>query len=400
MSDDTEHSTRGWIALGVTVLLAIGAVGLAITRDDGPAGDRLWGNTTRASPTGVWTRIADAPLSPRSNALLAWTGTEVLVIGGDTTPPCPPNANCIPDPEQRPPLDGAAYDPAAATWRTIADPPVPLAWGPTTAVVDGVLYIQRPDDHDHLLRYDVAGDQWSELPAPPAMAARTLVADEHRLLAPLQLTKGLGDDAVDLAFDPATGEWTELPIDPIRDAEARQVQAVDGRLYLIAGSLDPDADGMSAIVHAAVLEGSTWRRLPDPDTDGYLPSLAADELIVSPQDDETAGDGDDVPGWWGLDTTTDEWVDVPEIPSAPGPFVAAAWSAGDDQIFSGNVVLDARTRTWAPLGAPDLLERQGSQSTAMGDRLLVFGGALLDGEGFDAYQAAEQQNDAWVWTPT
>lgn len=388
-----------WKVLGaVLVVLAVASVVLAVTRNDATDAERTGGDRTHTAPTGTWEQVADAPLTPRANALVVWTGDEVLVIGGDTTPPCPPSAGCT-DTGGTPPQDGAAYDPVADTWRPIADAPVPVSWGGEAAFADGVLYLRALDENERITRYDVAADRWDEIPAPPLMAARTLLADGDRLLAPLQLTAGLGDDAVDLAFDPATGGWTDLPIDPIRDAQARQIQSVDGRLYLIAGSLEPEADGMGADVHAALLDDGTWRQLPDPDTDGYLPSLAALDLIVSPQDDETAGDGDDVPGRWALDPTTDEWVDVPEIPSAEGPDVAGAWAAGDHHLFVSNLVLDTATRTWAPLGAPDELERRGAQAAAVGDRLFVFGGSRIDGDSLEAYADATLQHDAWIWTP-
>ncbi|MCU1369421.1 MAG: hypothetical protein JWO77_615 [Ilumatobacteraceae bacterium] len=389
--------TRRWsAAAGVLVVLAAGSVALAATRDDAPSEDRLWGNTTRAAPTGSWKRVADAPLSPRSDAEVVWTGDEVLVIGGDENPPCPPSADCT---AGAPPLrDGAAYDPATDTWRPIADPPQPLTWGNEVAVVDGVVYLRILDEADRIFRYHVAEDRWDEMEAPPMMAARTLVADGDRLLAPLQLTRGVGTEHADLAYDPAADEWTALPLDPYRDDEARQILPFDDRLYLVSGSNAPGSDGIDPIVHAAVLDDGTWRRLPAPNTDGYFPGLATRDLLVSPLDDETAGDGDDVPGWWAFDPTVDEWVDVPEVPSAPGPQVAD-WEAGDHHLFSGDVVLDTRTRRWAPLGAPDELDRQGTQSTAMGDRVLVFGGATVDGDDFAAYADAELQHDAWIWTP-
>src|SRR5688500_9300266 len=62
-----------------------------------------------------WSRTAAGPLSARNNATAVWTGQEVLVFGGDRTY-CPPRVTCDyePGPAFR---DGAAYDPAADSWR-------------------------------------------------------------------------------------------------------------------------------------------------------------------------------------------------------------------------------------------------------------------------------------------
>jgi hypothetical protein len=69
-----------------------------------------------------WRLIAESPLSPRTSHVAAWTGDEMLIVGGFG---------------QR---DGAAYDPARDAWRSIPDPPVPL---------------EAPD------RYQSAGSVWT-----------------------------------------------------------------------------------------------------------------------------------------------------------------------------------------------------------------------------------------------
>ena len=69
--------------------------------------------------TGLWTTISSVNAPPiRVDHLMAWTGKEVLVLGGrlssriDYTQPLPP-----------PILDGASYDPAKDTWTPL--PPLP-----------------------------------------------------------------------------------------------------------------------------------------------------------------------------------------------------------------------------------------------------------------------------------
>jgi hypothetical protein len=56
----------------------------------------------------TWRVIAASPLSPRTSHVAAWTGDEMLVVGGFAK------------------RDAAAYDPTTDTWRSIQDLPVPL----------------------------------------------------------------------------------------------------------------------------------------------------------------------------------------------------------------------------------------------------------------------------------
>ena len=75
---------------------------------------------------GSWRTIASSPLSPRSWAAAAWTGSELLIWGGASGT----------DPMSDPLADGAAYDPATDTWRSLA--PAPLtARSPLTSVWTG-----------------------------------------------------------------------------------------------------------------------------------------------------------------------------------------------------------------------------------------------------------------------
>lgn len=68
-------------------------------------------------------------------------------------------------------------------------------------------------------------------------------------------------------------------------------------------------------------------------------------------------------------------------------------------IMVGDVVLDVVSRRWAPLDAPDELDRIGIQSAWGGDRAFAFGGTTVDGESFAAYEGATHHADLWTWTP-
>jgi hypothetical protein len=69
--------------------------------------------------TGTWRIIAAAPIEGRGDPASVWTGTEMLVWGGNAS-----TATVA---------DGAAYNPATDTWRTLAPAPIPDVARPATA---------------------------------------------------------------------------------------------------------------------------------------------------------------------------------------------------------------------------------------------------------------------------
>lgn len=95
--------------------------------------------------------------------MAAWTGTEVVVVGG-WEDLCPPGADCnMPSVSF---TDGAAFDPTAGTWRPIAPAPVGVV-GTRASVVAGDVYllagcrtINCADSAPVVLRYRPDPDTW------------------------------------------------------------------------------------------------------------------------------------------------------------------------------------------------------------------------------------------------
>ncbi len=108
-----------------------------------------------------WRRIPDMPIPPRSGLEGAWAGDELIVFAGTE----------LHDEGQEERLDGAAYDPDADEWRTIADLPGPhstpaVAWsGSLLYVVGGDL--QDPERHPAVVAYEPDADSWEVLPNAP-----------------------------------------------------------------------------------------------------------------------------------------------------------------------------------------------------------------------------------------
>lgn len=151
-----------------------------------------------SAPPG-WRRGSPAPLFHRDFAAQVWTGTELVVWGGD------------PDGDS-----GAAYDPKADAWRAIAPAPIPArcqgatAWTGREVLVWGRACRLTPGPSPGRSRYATAGaaydpaaDTWRVLPTGPTEAGSiaTSVWTGGELVVLLNPVSPTG------VFDPARGRW-------------------------------------------------------------------------------------------------------------------------------------------------------------------------------------------------
>jgi hypothetical protein len=218
-----------------------------------------------------WRLLAAAPLSGRRNHVAAWTGDEMLIVGGV---------------DER---DGASYEPKSDTWTQIAESPIPVGPGPGAPIEGAVGWVWTGSElavwhtaTDQLASYRPNTDEWSLLPptgfqgdgvlrwdgeAVHAFATTTSdypsdVAEAARLtdgrwtpLAPSEFStetyivsavpkltawagdrflawSGSGSDGKTLSFRPGDDAWTEMQPIPLPPCEGQgePVQA-DGQVF-------------------------------------------------------------------------------------------------------------------------------------------------------------------------
>jgi hypothetical protein len=367
--------------------LAVGAAAVAVVAV-GAAGSLLGTGRVSIGPSdsrGDWRELPAAPLSPRSDALSAWTGTEVVVLGGSPDP-CTPSASCeSPDRELR---DGAAYDPGAKTWHPIADAPVPVGPGDRLLAAGGRLVLRHWQQHgSRLFVYDPGADEWTRIPS--------LFAD---------LPSAYGDDVYGfdnrpsrkgrlVMYDAARGVWDErIPRDPHQRLLQRRVTAtpygpvVTGYTFL---------NGVNLPVTADLYDGTSWHRLPPTGITGNDWAWAGDRMVafdsyehqgIDPRPGFTLGGTLD-PSTGRSAPLPDSALETPDDPWSPNAVGPSPWAA-----CWGLVYDVARGRAWRlprPDGAPDL----GVTATWADGQLLAFGGADYGSDG------AEPSNRAWLFTP-
>jgi N-acetylneuraminic acid mutarotase len=178
----SEVSVRRGVRLvvgGIVVVTVVAAsVWLAVAvlpRDDG-------GTPTpgRSDHPGVTRSIPLAPLAPRSRPHSAWTGDELVVWSGAVPGEADRDGAAGGEPFEVF-TDGAAYDPASDTWRTLPAAPVRgrvgggavwaddrlVIWGgfgsPDEALDDGAVYLPEQDT-------------WQTLPPAPITARGDVTA--------------------------------------------------------------------------------------------------------------------------------------------------------------------------------------------------------------------------------
>jgi hypothetical protein len=368
---------------GVALVLPLAACGPG-------AAPKEPGTAPTATSAG-WERVEGFPLSPRTDPVVAWTGSEVIVVGGNTGWVCPPHADCTSPTELA--SDGAAYDPATRSWRSLEPAPVGLwnSWGGgwDSALVGDVLVV-RGTKNATWQGYDVAGDTWSTL-TPPAGFDGQLSASGGRLWA-------LSDHRI-MSWDPATDdvrvEASYTPARPLQDAQLFVTPAgpvLSGSRY---HDVAPDEPTLTQVDVPDAAGG--WRRFVTGQV-GWLSHWDGARLVgVEPGE----VDGGEVNGWdraypcaGTLDPVTGDWqpLDVPTRDWQSDDWEVSA--AAGTRIVSYGQLLDTTTGTWLRVGRPESHLDHNLTATWAGDRLFVVGG--VDEEvGFESPGGPE----AWLWTP-
>ncbi|MEM9468095.1 MAG: hypothetical protein AAGA90_22190 [Actinomycetota bacterium] len=217
---------------------------------------------------GEWRPIAEAPLAPREGHTAIWTGTEMIVWGGQTVPDsfcrsvdagetsaaveCTTSDDGIGPPfEQH--ADGAAYDPDTDTWRTIPEAPFEgrvfhraawtgsemIVWGGSNGFVPEVLGAA----------FDPSTDTWRALPhveVGGSLHPELLWDGTHLWLFagdPFPTTAQISV----ARYDPGQDRWTwigSIDLDTVHDA-----LRVDDTIY-VAGERRVDDAQLETVVWA------------------------------------------------------------------------------------------------------------------------------------------------------
>lgn len=173
----------------------------------------VWGGESSSGPLGdgaaysprrdSWRLLPAAPLSPRNAPAAVWTGSEVLLWGG--------HGRGVDH------ADGAAFDPSTDTWRSIASAPIPSAGRPVATWSGTEMIVLAGFNSRAAAAYDPERDAWRMLPELPAQlqAPKPAIAWTGSLVATATLTSVIGSDPSSggavYTLDPSGDAWAALP---------------------------------------------------------------------------------------------------------------------------------------------------------------------------------------------
>jgi hypothetical protein len=323
-------------------------------------------SSLRARTDPAW--IPPGPLGPRGKTIIAWTGNELLVYGGnrgDATENL---------------TDGAAYSPSTGQWRTIAAPPD--GTGSTEGVWTGSELMVVSAGSTAF--YDPVTDRWRQVEAGIAPGAMIFTDAAYLWNA-------------DGVHRFQNQEW--LPLAPLPDGFAQaplgqwnsQILSVDGVVTVVA-TAQPTCTGR----RVAQLEDNRWTELPRVELTSHAGNLAdcswANQVAVA---------GNRLVAWESsshftemYDPDREEWVQIETIPVLPTEGGTGGLAVGDDLLVPQHPasILDATTMTWTTVDLPG--EGGSHDMVWTGENVLMWGGACCYGTGGPLTSI-----DAWQWTP-
>lgn len=350
-----------------------------------------------------WREMAPSGLCGRYYSAQAWTGTELLIWSGEN---CAGSA--CPSFRAAHMADGAAYSPSTNRWRKLAPSPLSArtpaatAWTGTEMLVWGGV-----NENDFLgdgAAYDPAGNRWRPIAASPLAARNNAVSvwtgRELLVWGGGDLDEGYRDGA---AYDPAADRWRMLAAGPLT-ARVGGVGVWTGRELVVWGGVDPAARAEFRDGAAYDPAANRWRPIAPAPVAGRSEPAAVwtgRELVVwggSTFAGVFLADGA------AYDPASDRWRQLSRSPLTPRDSPAAVWSgrelvvwggiglpgAGDsgplDQVIERRTILapvadgaayDPATDRWRPLEPVPLLGRGKAIAAWDGGGMLMWGGLVV-----------------------
>lgn len=203
---------------------------------------------------GDWTRLADLPAARDHAQMVAHDGA-IWLFGGFANGPLAPQPN----------RNAWRYDPAGNQWQTLADMPRGRATGAALSVGDRIVLVGGLGPAEAWLdRYEPATGTWSSLAidpgAPRDHLAALAIVGELWLIGGREPVSGVAHNVVTVV-DPETG--ASRPAPAMATARSGHAAAVLGGRIVVAGGeslLPPTLIGQAEYLDPAL---GAWRPLPD-----------------------------------------------------------------------------------------------------------------------------------------
>jgi len=238
-------------------------------------GSELFSDGAAYDPeTERWRMLASSPIAARRYHVAAWTGTEMLVVGGV---------------DER---DGAKYSPASDSWEMVSVSPIPMG-PPAGAPIEGVVGSVWTGEQlvvwhvasDQLAAYDPGVDEWTLLPPTglPVDNGALRWNGEEVYAFGAHVASYPSDNEL-LVSRLRDGQWQQLPSaefsTPEHNIAARAILTGWASDHFVAWS----GDGRQGLTLAFAPDEGGWRQIarnPDPPCDGQGEPIQAYDAIIS-----------------------------------------------------------------------------------------------------------------------
>ena len=338
------------IALGaaVCVVLAVVAVVAVTTRAHHPT---VSVSTPTSGPASTWHALPASGLGPRGNAVVAWTGREVLIWGGYRGDPNSPLAF----------QDGAAYNPATGGWHAIAD----NQWAHPGAVgvwADDRLYVLAKNGG---AVYSPATNTWHDIARLPDSSGGFIGGTWSGTTLYGVVTGRTGTIQI-ATYDATHDTWSMSGESPLSwpDVGRVQVAYVDGAVVV---------SDMQQRAWQYVAAAETWSPEPGLPDDTVASSIASFDgstvaVSVTGEGTLTASRNDDG-AWTALVGPAKTSIRQPIAVNAGGSLIVV-----DGSGQATPVRLDVPTHTWVPLAGYPLAPGTTTTPVWASPGLFVWGG--------------------------
>jgi hypothetical protein len=197
--------------------------------------------------TDHWRTLPAGPLAARENPTTIWTGREMIIWGGIFGDP----------------TEGAAYNPHTDRWRVLARSPLSRRAGATAAWTDEEMVVwggYGTDNPADGAAYNPDTDHWRHVPNAPLVSREqpgsAWTGQDLVIWGGISFLSGREARSDGAAYDPRTDRWHRLPRSPLASRFAPAAVWSDRELVLVGG-YGPSAPGQR--IEPARRDGASYQ---------------------------------------------------------------------------------------------------------------------------------------------
>lgn len=341
VAEDRRRREPTWTAgMAAALVLVVALAGVTILRRQGSTG-RVDTTGGLAQLAGSTRRLADAGLAGRTGAASVWTGTELLVWGGLT----------LDGRENRWLADGAALDPVSNRWRPLPPAPIGPRYGAAAVWTGTEMVVSGGNLNSEILTdgaaFDPRTNRWRTIAAQPyGGVTRTAGVWSGTEMLLVSSMNGLNATA----YNPSTDRWRRLaeppgaPLMPFPEAVWTGSELV--MIFWPSGSIGTRLADSSPPITRAEERQPVVTTLP-PGPPGTLPpppsGLPATPPVGGPNSSMFVA---------AYSPASDRWTRLPGVVFKDGSLPRITWTGREVLVLQATLpgaAFDPGLRTWRPL---------------------------------------------------